>query len=200
MRQLLTSFALFAILMVSMLNVWAANSALAQILIENTTNRVLEVLKVDSSSSQIYSLVDEVVLPHFDFIRMSRLVLGKNWRLANPIQKRRFVNEFRELLIRTYSEALIEAAKKIDRIYYSRRNRGAKKTMIRSRVYQKGNSRPIEVHYSMYFYKNKWMVYNVAIGGVSLVINYRKEFANDFRTIGMDGLINKIKNQNQKKS
>jgi phospholipid transport system substrate-binding protein len=187
-------FVLVCLLTVATLNVWASSGA--ETLIRNTTNKVLEKLKADSS--QIHGLVDKVVLPHFDFERMSKLVLGKNWRRTTEDQQKRFAKEFRGLLVRTYSSALVEAAGKVRNINYSTQDKGGNppKAKVSTQVYQKGKSTPIKVDYEMYYHGGKWKVYNITVGGVSLVTNYRNEFANDIRTKGIEGLINKIKNQN----
>ena len=144
--------------------------------------------------------MDKVVLPHFDFVKMSRSVLGKNWRKFTTDQKRRFVTEFRGLLVRTYSAALVEAAGKVKKIEYSSEDISTKKTQkasVSAEVYQKGKSVPIKADYFMYCNKkDKWKAYNIGVAGVNLVNNYRSEFATDINSIGIDGLIDKIKNQN----
>jgi len=188
--------ALVCLLMIATLNVWASSGA--ETLIRNTTNKVLNALKADKS--QAHRLVENAVLSHFDFERMSKLVLAKNWRRITDDQKISFANEFRGLLIRTYSSALVEAAGKVRTIDYSSVNKGGSppRAMVSSKVYQSGKAMPIEVDYDMYSHKGQWKVYNVKVGGVSLVNNYRTEFANDINRMGIEGLINKIKNQNRK--
>lgn len=185
---------LVGLLMVATLNVWASSDA--ETLIKNTTNQVLEALKADSS--RIHSLVNKVVLPHFDFERMSKLVLGKHWRRTTKDQQKRFADEFRGLLVRTYSSALVEAAGKVRTIDYSSVDRRGNppQATVSSKVYQVGKPTPIEVDYDMYYHGGKWKVYNVTVGGVSLVTNYRTEFANDINKIGIEGLIKKIKTRN----
>jgi phospholipid transport system substrate-binding protein len=201
MRQMLTSMTLMGVLMVSTLNVWAAaNVQDAETLIKTTTDEVLEALKTDSS--QVHSLVEEIVLPHFDFRKMSRLVLGKHWRRANSNQKTRFSDEFRYLLINTYSTALVEAAGKVKKIDYSSKDTTKKRTpkaQVSTKVYQKRKSTPIEVGYSMYYQpKNKaWKVYNLKVGGVSLVNNYRNEFKKKIKAKKISGLIQYMKCKRQ---
>lgn len=172
----------------------------AEALVSQTTNKVLEALKADSG--KIHALVDKVVLPHFNFVKMSRSVLGKNWRKFSKKQKKRFAKEFRGLLVRTYSAALVEAAGKVDRIEYSSEDISTEKTQkasVSAKVYQKGKSVPINGDYFMYCNKdNEWKAYNIKVAGVNLVNNYRSEFASDINNIGIDGLINKIKNQKSK--
>jgi phospholipid transport system substrate-binding protein len=176
--------------------VWASSGA--ETLIKSTTNEVLNALKADSS--QIYSLVEKIVLPHFDFERMSKLVLAKNWRRITDDQKIRFANEFSGLLVRTYSAALVEAAGKVRKFEYSTVDKGSNppRATVSSKVYQKGKPKPIEVDYDMYSLRGQWKVYNLKVGGVSLVNNYRTEFAKDINKMGIEGLINKLKNKNRK--
>jgi len=194
MKRLVTSLSLVAMLMAGAVNVnvWAANANDAKTLIENTTKQVLEALKADPTKT--HALVDKVVLAHFDFRKMSRLVLAKNWRKVSRKQKKDFIKEFRGLLIRTYSSALVEAAGKVSKIDYSVKKRGSKKAIVKSLVYQQGKARPIKVDYVMYYHKKKkaWKVYNVKVEGVSLVTNYRAEFSNDINKLGIEGLIEKI--------
>ncbi len=197
MKRLITSLSLVAMLMAGAINVnvWAANANDAKELIENSTQQVLEALKADPS--KIHALVDKVVLPIFDFRKMSRLVLTKNWRRISRKQKKRFIKEFRGLLVRTYSSALVEAAGKVNKIDYSLIKRGSRRAIVKSQVYQQGKSKPIKVDYIMYFHRKKhqWKVYNVKVEGVSLVTNYRSEFSRDINTLGIDGLIKKIANK-----
>jgi phospholipid transport system substrate-binding protein len=144
-------------------------------------------------------------LPNFDFCKMSRLVLGKKgkktWKRASKAQQDRFVNAFRDLLVRTYSAALVEAAGRVRYIHYSSRKRGSKKAIVKTKVYQRGGS-PIKVDYAMYRPGKKsrrkcnlskgWKVYNVKVGGSSLVTTYRNEFVNYIRIGGINYLIEKV--------
>jgi phospholipid transport system substrate-binding protein len=187
---------LTTLLMVAVTQVWANNAA--ETLVKDTTAKVLDALKKDSS--QVEVLVEKIVLPNFDFHRMSKLVLGKNWKAITADQQNRFANEFKGLLVRTYAAALVEAAKQVEKIDYTSISQDAKKATVAAKVYQVGKATPLEVEYAMYYYQNQWQVYNVKVGGVSLVINYRTEFANDIRTKGIEGLINKIQAQNRDKS
>jgi len=188
----------------TMTTAWAAkaNPADAKSLVENITKQVLQKLKADPS--QVYTLVDKVVLPHFDFEKMSQLVLGRNWRKASKDQRSRFVQEFRGLLVRTYANALVEAAKtKVDVTYEDPISAGIKRCpdciILKTEVKQSGQP-PIQADYAMYMdNKGNWKAYNVMVGGVSLVTNYRTEFNKKIKDpkIGIDGLIEEIKNKNR---
>jgi len=201
MRQLFNRAALLGILMMTAINVWAANVADAQTLIKNTTDKVLATLKTDSS--QVHRLVEKVVLPHFNFTKMSRLVLGKHWKRANKNQKRRFIRAFRGLLVRTYAAALVKASKQGVRVkYFSPKNAKTKRCAqcitMKAKVTPRGG-KSINVIYAMRpNKKDKWKVYNVTIGGVSLVTTYRTEFTDKVNKTGIDKLIEEIKTKKPK--
>lgn len=183
----------------------------AKKMIEDTTNEVLaalteqrEVLK--ANPKHVYKIVDSLVLPRFDFARMSKFVLGTHWNAATPDQQKRFTDAFRDLLVRTYSTALVEAAGVNLKVnYLPLQDGGTHGVTLRTEVAQ-GNAKPIVVEYAMYIPDAKWQkewniqtegwkVYNVTVEGVSLVTNYRTEFGNDIEKIGIDGLIKKVQSK-----
>jgi phospholipid transport system substrate-binding protein len=190
MKQVFTSLAIVGFLMVSTIdnNVWAVS---AEDVIRTTTNEVLDDPERLKDPKEVGKLLDKV----FSFYRMSKSVLGKHWKSATKNQKKRFIKAFRDLLIRTYSKALAEAAgkvKKEDVKYFSKV--GKKRTTVFTSVHQKGK-KTIKVKYEMRQRKGKWQVYNVVVGGVSLVNNYRTEFRKKVKKKGMDALIKEIKNR-----
>ena len=148
--------------------------------------------------NKLYRMADEKVLPHFDFRRMAQWVLGRNWRDATPEQRDRFVAEFRDLLVRTYSQALLNY--KDQEIIYLPVQRKPEDTevLVKTEVKQSGGQANIPIHYS--FYKNKdgaWKVYDVTIEGVSLVTNYRSVYASKIRDQGIDALISELAGNNR---
>ncbi len=190
MKQVFTSLAIVGFLMVSTIdnNVWATS---AEDVIRTTTNEVLDDPARLEDPKEVGKLLDKV----FSFYRMSRSVLGKHWKSATLKQKKRFIKAFRDLLIRTYSKALVEAAGKVKKedVKYSSKMRG-KTTTVFTEIQQKGK-KAIQVKYEMRKHKGKWQVYNVVVGGVSLVNNYRTEFRNKVKNIGLNALIREIKNR-----
>lgn len=170
-----------------------------QELVRDTSSRMLSALRderevIVSNPGRLYELVADIVLPYFDFERMSQWVLGKNWRTATPEQRVRFVEQFRRLLVRTYGTALSDYAdEKI--IYLPHSDSGdSVKVTVRTEIEQGGSTIPI--HYSMYNSKDGWKVYDVAISGVSLVTNYRSTFSSIIRGEGMDSLIDQLVKRN----
>ena len=172
---------------------------LPQELVRDTSSRMLSALRneqdaIKNNPGRLYELVSEIVLPYFDFRRMSQWVLGKNWRTATPDQRERFVEEFRKLLVRTYGTALSEYAdEKIIYLPFAA-STSASRVTVRTEIEQGGSTIPIS--YSMYNSSEGWKVYDVAISGVSLVTNYRSTFGSIIRGEGMDSLIKQLVERN----
>ena len=174
-----------------------------QTLIKNSSDRMLKALKenkatIEKNPSFVYGLVDKILLPNFDFSKMSKLALGKNWRKASSAQRERFIGEFRLLLVRTYSIAMLEFTDG-DIIFLPFRGDLAKKKVKVKMEIARPNGPSIPMALSMYLSKQKkWMVYDVKIDGISLVTNYRSTFATEIRNDGMDKLIENLSTRNQK--
>ena len=152
--------------------------------------------QIEQRPGRIYGLVEDIVVPHFDFARIARWVLGKYWWHATAAQRERFTREFREHLVRIYAIALLDYAKQD--INYLALHAGAKDTqvLVRTEVNQVGGP-PIPMHYAMYLQGDAWKVYDVRIDGVSLVTNYRSGFSSHIRRAGLDQLIEELAVRNR---
>ena len=176
----------------------------AQKLVVDTSKEILVRLEKEESvvraeSDRLYQIVEEMVLPHFDFTAMSRYVLGIHWRKATAEQKQRFATEFQKLLVRTYSNALLEAiGKEIKYLPLKSKKEDADEVTIRTEVEQKGGF-PIPIDYKMHFKNNQWKVWDVTIDNVSLVANYRTTFAKEIKDTGIDKLIDDIAERNSQR-
>jgi phospholipid transport system substrate-binding protein len=152
----------------------------------------------DGNSGKISSLVQDKVLPYFDFERMTKLALGRDWRKATPEQQQQLTAEFRNLLVRTYSNAL--SSYKDQKIRYKPDNAkpGDTDALVRTEVVQPGAT-PIQLDYSVEAVPNcgGWKVYDVVVAGVSLVTNYRDTFAQQVRAGGIDALIQSLAAKNK---
>ncbi|MDM8565642.1 ABC transporter substrate-binding protein [Candidatus Halobeggiatoa sp. HSG11] len=191
------SVMLLSVLVLPMNNVLAGgNVADAEALIKKSTVEVLDALQADSS--QIQSLVKKLVKPNFSFRKMSSLVLGKHWKKASSDQKKKFSAQFRDLLVGTYSAALVEVAQKVNKndIKYSSKATKKNRCKVSSKI--KNGSTSVKVDYAMSYKKGKWKIYNVIVGGVSLVTTYRDEFGKTIKAKGIDGLIGDIAKKNKK--
>lgn len=170
-------------------------------LARNTTQEVLDILRTDKdiqsgNVKKAYELVEARVLPHFDFNRMTQLAVGKHWNTASPQQKQALVKEFRALLVRTYATSLTEFSNQtVDFKPLNMRPEDTQVT-IKTEIKQPGG-KPIPIDYEMYKTSFGWKVFDVAIDGVSLVINYRSSFANTIRQSGIDGLISTLESKSR---
>lgn len=172
-----------------------------QELVESTASLVLGKLKeqrelLQKEPTRIYGLVNEYIVPHFDFERMSSWVLGKYWRRATPEQKARFTEEFKTLLVRTYASSLLEYVDQDITYLPLRGNPASGEVTVRSEIQQPGGF-PIPVTYDLYKPDGAWKVYDVAIDNVSLVANYRTSFARKIRQDGLDALISQLAERNR---
>ncbi len=186
-------------LMLAAIPFWAnaeASITAPDVLVKETAETIMERIRVersviDEQPEHLYALVDEVVLPHFDFEKMSQWVLGKYWRKADTEQRERFISEFRALLVRTYAKALADNSdQQVDYLPLRAKPTDTDVT-VNTEVPQEGGF-PIPINYSMYLKGDAWKVYDVDIDGISLVANYRTSFAKEVRSNGIDALIEKL--------
>ncbi|HWS03384.1 MAG TPA: ABC transporter substrate-binding protein [Gammaproteobacteria bacterium] len=171
------------------------------LLVKNVTNEVLDLVRQDKdirsgNTQKTLDLVEAKVLPHFNFVRMTQLALGREGRQASPEQLNVLVNEFRNLLVRTYSKALTEY--RDQKISFKPFSMDAADTdvKVRSEIKQSGG-KPISLDYYLEKIPAGWKVYDVEVGGVSLVTNYRTAFSQEIRANGIDGLIRSLQAKNK---
>lgn len=163
-----------------------------RVLAEVTANKAA----LDADPSGIYRLVEHMVVPRFDFTTMSQTAMGRYWRRATDDQRARIINEFKELLVRTYAVALLGySGQKIDYLPVRMRD-GESEVMIPTRIDPGTGGPPIPIDYRMHRLDGVWMVYDVVIDGISLVSNYRSTFASAVRQRGVDGLIQQLADRN----
>ena len=183
-----------------------APAALAQdtapdTLVKGVTQEVLGVIKQDKdiqagNQRKTIALVEEKVLPHFNFARMTALAMGPNWRKATPEQQKALIEQFRTLLVRTYSSALSSYRNQVIDFKPLRAAATDADVIVRSEVKQPGGE-PVSIDYSMEKTPGGWKVYDVIVGGVSLVTTYRDTFTNEVRNNGVDGLIKALSDKNR---
>jgi len=169
-------------------------------LVRRTAEDVLAAVKSDKeiqagNQGRIFALVEEKVLPNFNFEKVSRLVLGRNWTNASPEQKTAFQQEFKTLLLRTYATALSKYKNQTIEYQPLRMEAGATTATVKTLILQPGGQ-PIAVDYSLEK-RADWKVYDIVIEGVSLVTNYRSQFAQEIRQNGLDSLIKKLADKNK---
>jgi phospholipid transport system substrate-binding protein len=142
-------------------------------------------------------LIEAKIVPHFNFTRMARIAMARNWRVATPEQQKEIAAEFKTLLVRTYSTALVNyKGQKID--YKPLRAKPEDdEVTVKSDVKPSGATQPVDIDYEMEKTPAGWKIYDVKVGGVSLVTTYRDTFASEVRERGIDGLIKSLAAKNR---
>lgn len=172
------------------------------VLLERTSTQVIKILRDDqellkSDPDRIYKVIDEYILPHLDDVTMAKLALGKNWKKATKEQKLAFVDEFKSLLVRTYSKSLLEFKDQEIKYFPVNLAADAHKTSVKAEVIQPGGP-SIPMAYRMRIKNNAWKVYDIKIDGISLVTSYRGTFTQEIRKSGIDGLLKYLRDKNSK--
>ena len=180
----------------------AADLVAPDVLARSVTDDVTGILRMDKdiqsgNSTKARALIETKLAPHFNFGSMTKLALGKNWRAATAEQRQALTDEFRALLIQTYTASLLQF--KDQKIEYRplKLAPGDTDVVVRSLVRQDGGGEPVQVDYGMEKTDSGWKVYNVKIGGISLVESYRSTFNTEIRNSGMDGLIKVLRDKNK---
>jgi len=190
------------ILMLAMLwmpLLWAQSAP--EKLIQDTTQDVLDTIKARHQEfldepARLYAMVDEKVLPHFDFERMTNLALGRYKRKVKGEKKQQLVQAFRDLLVRTYGKALLEYNDQEVEYLPMRGKLSKGEVTVRTEIQQQGGF-PIPINYDLYEKDGRWLVYDLNIDNISLVTNYRTTFAREIKSKGVDSLIKILQSRNQ---
>ena len=189
----------------ALLGVLAAAPAPAQeaadVTIKRSSQELFEIIRADpkvqaGDQARIREVVEAKVLPNIDFERMTALAMGRNWRVADPEQQKRLIEEFRTLLVRTYSGALAQYRDQKMDYKPVRAEPNATDVTVRTEVLRPGQA-PVQIDYSMTKKPDSWKAYDISVGGVSLVTNYRDEFSEQIKSGGVDGLIKTLAAKNK---
>ncbi|HEY3178687.1 MAG TPA: ABC transporter substrate-binding protein [Casimicrobiaceae bacterium] len=162
-------------------------------MVKRVSQDVLQTIKGDpkvqaGDQARIRDVMESKLAPNFDFERMTALAMGRNWRQATPEQQKKLTMEFKTLLVRTYSGALTQYRDQTIDYKPLRAEPSANDVLVRTEVIRQGQP-PVQIDYGMEKKDGTWKAYDVVVGGVSLVTNYRDEFSEQVRAGGVDGLI-----------
>ena len=180
----------------------SAEETTPDVLVKNVTNEVLDIIRKDKdiqsgNAHKAAELIEAKVLPNFDFDRMTALAVGREWRNANPEQQKALTSEFHTLLVRTYANALTAYKSQTIDFKPFKAAAGDTDVVVRTEVRQPG-AKSIPIDYSLQKDgSGKWKVYDVIVGGVSLVTSYRDQFRQQVAAGGIDGLIKSLQTKNQ---
>lgn len=171
-------------------------------LVRELSAEVIDILRTDDGlrdgdTAQAIDRIEQIVLPHFNFSRMTMLAVGRDWRRATPEQRQRLIDAFYSMLVRTYSNALTQYRDQTIDFSPLRMNPGDTTVRVQTAVRQPG-AQPVKVDYVLEKTEDGWMVFDVVVAGVSLVTNYRGTFAQEIRAGGIDGLISALEARDAK--
>jgi len=202
MKTLLHAMRWFAAMTLMLL---LSPAALAQeapdVLVKRVANEVQQIVKTDpkvqaGDQQRIREVIETKLLPNFDFEKMTALAMGRNWRQASPEQQKQLIDQFRALLVRTYSGALSQYRDQVMDFKPMRGDPNAADVIVRSEVVRTGQV-PVQIDYGMTKTASGWKVADVIVGGISLVTNYRDEFNEQIKNGGIDGLVKTLSAKNQ---
>lgn len=179
-----------------------AQDAAPDELVRKSTTEVLGMLKADKElaagdPAKVEKLANEKILPYFNFQRMTQLAVGRSWREATDSQKTALIDEFRRLLVRTYSASLSQFKNQNIDVKPLKLTPSDTEVVVKTLIAQPG-AQSIPIDYSMEKTKDGWKVFDVLIDGVSLVTNYRSSFSTEIKNSGIDGLVKSLADRNAK--
>lgn len=171
-------------------------------LVDETVKEVIDIIHKDTelkngNKDKMLDLIETKILPHFNFTRMTQLAMGQHWSKAAPEQQNKLVDEFRTLLVRTYSNALTSYQDETIKVKPLPALGDKTETTVRTMVFQGNGKEPVPIDYSMEKKSDGWKVFDVTVAGVSLVTNYRGTFNSQVRKGGVEGLLKVLSDKNK---
>ena len=178
----------------------AAEPVAPDVLVKTVTQDVLGIVSKDpeiqgGNAAKAIALVEAKLLPDFDFQRMAALALGKEWRQATGGQQTALTNEFRTLLVRTYSKALTAYKNQTIDFKPLRFYGDETEVTVRTEIKQPG-TKSVSIDYAMEKSESTWKVYDITVSGISLVLSFRDQFGQEIRNGGIEGLIKTLHAKN----
>ena len=169
-------------------------------LIKRISTEVMEAIKgdkgvQDGDISKVVALVDSKIMPNVNFTRMTAAAVGRNWRQATPEQQKRLQDEFKALLVRTYSGALTQVKEQTINVKPLRSTSADTEVIVRTEVLGRGD--PVQLDYRMEKVGTAWKIYDLNVLGVWMVETYRTQFAQEISAKGVDGLIASLSQRNK---
>jgi phospholipid transport system substrate-binding protein len=200
-RTLRTLFGTLMLLPIVLLAQPAMAQEAPDAMVKRVSEDVLATIRSDKdlqagNQAKVKELIETKLVPNFDFTRMTALALGRNWRTATPEQQKQLTDQFRTLLVRTYSGALTGYRDNTMDYKPLRTNPGDTDVIVRTEVRRPGQA-PVQIDYNMTKTPDGWKAYDVVVAGVSLVTNYRDEFNDIVKGSGIDGLVKALDTKNR---
>ena len=167
----------------------------AGVVVQDTTDRVVAALQQNQDDRQVTTLINEIIIPHFDFTKMAQWTLGNEWKKLDMQTRELFVSNFQQLLINTYATALTKFDNQSIDILEVKTGKNPNIVAVPTRI-NLANDNPVVISYMMMNGNNGWKVVDMSISGISIVKNYRATYASEIRNNGFDSLMKKLIEKN----
>lgn len=197
LRQLLLLLCVCAAPVLAQANIMTPDKLIYQITQETYVYVNQDASLQKGDTTKLIEWAEKSILMNFDFNRMTRLAVGKDWRQTTPDQKKLLVQEFRRLLVRTYANAFISVNKNQTIEYKPFKMNGDETEVVVKTLIVKPGAKPLDVNFSLEKSSDSWKVYDITVAGVSLITNYRESFAQEINANGVDGLIKMLTDKNR---
>ena len=199
-RQLIAAFVAGAAALSFSFTAHAADNSAPDLLIRQLSLDVLETVKSDKAIQggdvrKINTLVNEKIMPHVDFQRITATAVGRFWRQATPDQQQKLMDEFKILLVRTYSGALSQIKDQTIAMKPLRAAAEDTEVVVRTEIRGRGAD-PIQLDYRLEKVGAIWKIYDVNVLGIWLADQYKNSFAQEIGANGIDGLIKALAAKN----
>jgi phospholipid transport system substrate-binding protein len=173
-----------------------------QEIVQDTSDKVLKIInnrgkELEKDAEARIKLINKILMPAIDFQAFSQLVLGVNWRTATPEQRKRFMQTFKHMLVRTYTKSLSDYAGTEVTVLPPRGEQGHEYRTVYTEIRTGQSQAPLRVNYSFRFTDGHWKAYDMTIDGLSLVKNFRTSFDNEIERNGLDALIERLERGGQ---
>jgi phospholipid transport system substrate-binding protein len=172
-------------------------------LIKRLSDEMLAIIRSDAAVrkgdiQRIMQIVDSKIMPNVNFQRMTALAVGPAWRQASAEQKKKLQDEFKNLLVRTYSGALSQVGDETISVKPLRAAPADTEVLVRTEI--RGRGDPIQLDYRLEKTPGEgagWKIFNLNVLGVWLVETYRSQFSQEINAKGVDGLIATLAERNK---
>jgi len=178
----------------------SADSRTPEQIIEQTSSEVLTIVnqqadRIRNEAGYVNTVIDELILPIVDLQAMGKLILGKHWKTATSEQQQRFIHEFKSMLVRTYAKSIADYGHAKVTVMEGVKQKSAKFHMVQTEL-DLGSGAPMKVTYVFRQKDAAWLVFDLAVDGLSLVKNFRSSFVQEINETSLDALIERIANTN----
>ena len=197
MKKLLSVLLIALVASISWVN---ADDRTPEQIVDQTSTEILKIInehneQIKNDPSYVDKVIDEKILPFVDIQAMGKLILGKYWRTATETQRKDFIKEFQEMLVRTYSKSIADYGNAKVKVLPVQGEQTDKLYRVRTEL-DLGSGSPLQVDYMFRKVNGEWKAFDLIVGGLSMVKNFRTSFSQEISETSLDALIKRLANTN----